>query len=119
MLSQPASNRFPIHPLDAATAVPGVTKSMKPFPDLRHPASTLLLTTDSPSGAKLTQCSRPSFSAMQQGKAGTALVYAVFDVLEIDGVPVVDLPLEERRARLEQLLDTTTKGAQQTFTTAP
>jgi bifunctional non-homologous end joining protein LigD len=48
---------------------------------------------------------RPSFSAMQQGKQGTPLVYAVFDVLEIDGVPVLDLPLTERRERLEQLLD--------------
>jgi bifunctional non-homologous end joining protein LigD len=48
---------------------------------------------------------RPSFSAMQQGKAGTQLVYEVFDVLEIDGVAVLDLPLTERRARLEALLD--------------
>ncbi len=56
---------------------------------------------------------RPSFSAMQQGKATTALVYAVFDVLEIDGVPLVDLPLRERHERLEQLLSTKTKGAQQ------
>jgi bifunctional non-homologous end joining protein LigD len=48
---------------------------------------------------------RPSFSAMQQGKPGTAIVYEVFDVLEIDGAPVLDLPLTERRARLEQLFD--------------
>src|SRR6185437_9166428 len=48
---------------------------------------------------------RPSFSAMQQGKRGTPLVYEVFDVLEIDGVPVLDLPLVERRERLEALLD--------------
>jgi bifunctional non-homologous end joining protein LigD len=47
---------------------------------------------------------RPSFSAMQQGKPGTPLVYEVFDVLEVDGEPVVDLPLTERRARLEALL---------------
>jgi len=53
---------------------------------------------------------RPSFSAMQQGKR--TLVYAVFDVLEVDGRPVVDLPLEERRARLGALLNTKTKGAQ-------
>jgi len=53
---------------------------------------------------------RPSFSAMQQGKR--TLVYAVFDVLEVDGVPVVDLPLEERRQRLDDLLDLKTKGAQ-------
>jgi bifunctional non-homologous end joining protein LigD len=53
---------------------------------------------------------RPSFSAMQQGKR--TLVYAVFDVLEVDGVPVVDLPLEERRERLDALLNVRTKGAQ-------
>jgi bifunctional non-homologous end joining protein LigD len=48
---------------------------------------------------------RPSFSAMQQGKAGTPLVYELFDVLEIDGVAIVDLPLTERRERLDALLD--------------
>jgi bifunctional non-homologous end joining protein LigD len=48
---------------------------------------------------------RPSFSAMQQGKAGTPIVYEAFDLLEVDGEPLVDLPLRERRARLEQLLD--------------
>src|SRR3954465_4353941 len=46
---------------------------------------------------------RASFSAMQQG--GTALVYYVFDVLEVEGVPLVDLTLRERRERLEKLLD--------------
>jgi bifunctional non-homologous end joining protein LigD len=48
---------------------------------------------------------RPSFSAMQQGKPGTPIVYEAFDVLEIDGEPLVDLPLSKRRARLEQLID--------------
>jgi bifunctional non-homologous end joining protein LigD len=48
---------------------------------------------------------RSSFSAMQQGKAGTPLVYYVFDVLEVDGEPLVDLPLVDRRKRLESLLD--------------
>jgi bifunctional non-homologous end joining protein LigD len=48
---------------------------------------------------------RPSFSAMQQGKPGTPMVYEVFDALEIDGVPIVDRPLEERRERLDALLD--------------
>jgi len=48
---------------------------------------------------------RSSFSAMQQGKPGTPLVYYVFDVLEVEGEPLVDLPLEERRERLEQLID--------------
>ena len=44
---------------------------------------------------------RPSFSAMQRGDPGTAIVYEVFDLLELDGEPVVDLPLTERRDRLE------------------
>jgi bifunctional non-homologous end joining protein LigD len=48
---------------------------------------------------------RPSFSAMQQAKSGTPILYFVFDLLEVEGEPIVDLPLEERRARLEKLLD--------------
>ena len=48
---------------------------------------------------------RPSFSAMQQGKPGTPIVYEVFDVLELDGEAVVDRPLTERRELLEGLLD--------------
>jgi bifunctional non-homologous end joining protein LigD len=46
---------------------------------------------------------RSSFSVMQQG-SGPLVVY-LFDVLEIDGEPVVDLPLVERRARLLKLID--------------
>ena len=46
---------------------------------------------------------RSSFSVMQQGSG--PLVYYVFDVLEIDGDPVVELPLTERRERLAGLLD--------------
>jgi bifunctional non-homologous end joining protein LigD len=53
----------------------------------------------------LDESGRASFSAMQQGKPGTPIVYYVFDVLEVEGEPVVDLPLVERRKRLEQLLD--------------
>jgi bifunctional non-homologous end joining protein LigD len=45
---------------------------------------------------------KASFSAMQQGS--TRLVYEVFDLLEVDGGPIVDLPLTERRARLEQVV---------------
>ena len=52
----------------------------------------------------LDETGRPSFSAMQQGKPGTPLVYEVFDVLEIDGEPLTGLPLTERRARLEELV---------------
>jgi bifunctional non-homologous end joining protein LigD len=45
---------------------------------------------------------RSSFSAMQRGS--TQLAYEVFDLLEADGEPLVDLPLTERRARLGKLL---------------
>ena len=45
---------------------------------------------------------RSSFSVMQQGSG--PLVYYVFDVLEADGEPLVDLPLRERRTRLAELL---------------
>ncbi len=48
---------------------------------------------------------RPSFAAMQQRKPETPVVYYVFDLLEVDGEPIIDLPLSERRARLEKLLD--------------
>jgi bifunctional non-homologous end joining protein LigD len=48
---------------------------------------------------------RPSFSAMQQGKPDTPIVYYVFDLLELDGEPLIELPFAERRARLEELLD--------------
>jgi bifunctional non-homologous end joining protein LigD len=48
---------------------------------------------------------RSSFSAMQQAAPGTPHVYYVFDVLELDGEPLIDLPLHERRKRLEQALD--------------
>jgi bifunctional non-homologous end joining protein LigD len=53
----------------------------------------------------LDETGRSSFSAMQQGKLGTPIVYYVFDVLEVEGEPLVDLPLVERRKRLEALLD--------------
>jgi bifunctional non-homologous end joining protein LigD len=53
----------------------------------------------------LDESGRSSFSAMQQGKAGTPIVYYAFDVLEVEGEQLVDLPLVERRKRLEALLD--------------
>jgi bifunctional non-homologous end joining protein LigD len=48
---------------------------------------------------------RSSFSAMQQGKAGTPIVYYVFDLLEVEGEPILDEPLTARHERLEKLLD--------------
>jgi bifunctional non-homologous end joining protein LigD len=53
--------------------------------------------------ARLDSNGRASFSELQRGTG--PLVYYVFDLLEADGVPLVDLPLEERRARLRKLLD--------------
>jgi bifunctional non-homologous end joining protein LigD len=53
----------------------------------------------------LDESGRSSFSAMQQAKPGTPIVDYVFDLLEVEGEPLVDLPLVERRKRLEQLLD--------------
>jgi bifunctional non-homologous end joining protein LigD len=55
---------------------------------------------------------RPSFSAMQQGKPGTAIVYEAFDLLELDGEPVVDRPLDERRRLLGELVDTSNRTVQ-------
>ena len=46
---------------------------------------------------------RASFSVMQQGSG--PLVLYVFDVLEVDGEPVTDLPLRERRERLEEVVN--------------
>jgi bifunctional non-homologous end joining protein LigD len=46
---------------------------------------------------------RASFSAMQQGSG--PLVLYVFDVLEVEGEPLIDLPFTERRKRLVALLD--------------
>ncbi|HWL32895.1 MAG TPA: DNA ligase D [Gaiellaceae bacterium] len=46
---------------------------------------------------------RASFSAMQQGSG--PLVLYLFDVLEIEGKPLLELPLTERHKRLEALLD--------------
>jgi bifunctional non-homologous end joining protein LigD len=46
---------------------------------------------------------RSSFSAMQQGTG--PLVLFVFDLLEVDGEPLLDRSLTERRERLEGLLD--------------
>jgi bifunctional non-homologous end joining protein LigD len=46
---------------------------------------------------------RTSFSELQQGSG--PLVFYAFDLLELDGEPRVDLPLSERKAQLQKLLD--------------
>src|SRR5581483_5137487 len=48
---------------------------------------------------------RPSFSAMQQGGPEAPLRYEVFDLLELEGEQLLELPLTERRRRLEAILD--------------
>jgi bifunctional non-homologous end joining protein LigD len=45
---------------------------------------------------------RPSFSALQDGSG--ALAYFAFDLLEQDGESLVDLPIEERRERLAEVI---------------
>ena len=55
---------------------------------------------------------RATFSAMQQGKQGTTYVYVAFDALEVEGEPLVGLPLTERRERLARLVDKRRGGVQ-------
>jgi bifunctional non-homologous end joining protein LigD len=55
---------------------------------------------------------RATFSAMQQGKEGTVYLYVAFDVLEVEGEPLVDLPLIERRERLAAIVDRRPGGVQ-------
>ena len=50
---------------------------------------------------------RPRFELVQQSGAGSTreAVLQIFDVLQIDGVDVIDLPYEARRRLLEQLVE--------------
>ncbi|MCS7006611.1 MAG: hypothetical protein NZL88_03545, partial [Gaiellaceae bacterium] len=45
---------------------------------------------------------RSRFGLLQRGEG--ALVFVAFDVLEVDGEPLLDLPLRDRRARLEVMV---------------
>jgi len=51
---------------------------------------------------------RSSFEALQQAIAGTTsrapLVYIVFDLLRVNGASTIDLPLQERKARLQSIV---------------
>jgi bifunctional non-homologous end joining protein LigD len=53
---------------------------------------------------------KTSFSELQQGSG--PLVYYAFDLLELDGEPLVDLPLTERKERLRKLLYGRVKSVQ-------
>ena len=50
--------------------------------------------------ARIDTTGRTSFSELQQGSG--QLVYYAFDLLELDGRPLVDLPLHERKDRLRE-----------------
>jgi bifunctional non-homologous end joining protein LigD len=83
---------------DLTGRFPGVAKAIESA--VRTPDCVL----DGEVGA-LDEDGRMTFSAMQQGKQGTSYVYVAFDLLEVDGEPLIDRPLTERRERLVGLLD--------------
>ena len=64
--------------------------------------------------AMLMSDGRSSFEALQQAIAGTTsrapLVYIVFDLLRLNGASLVDLPLEERKTRLQALVGSGKRG---------
>jgi bifunctional non-homologous end joining protein LigD len=78
----------------------------KRFPDV---AKALVKAVRSPNAvvdgevARIDASGRTSFSELQQGSG--QLVYYAFDLLELDGKPLVDLPLSERKAQLRRLVD--------------
>ncbi|MDQ3823130.1 MAG: DNA ligase D, partial [Actinomycetota bacterium] len=90
---------------DLTGRFPGVGKAIERA--VRSPECVL----DGEVGA-LDENGRMTFSAMQQGKSGTSYVYVAFDVLEIDGRPLVDRPLTERREALGGLLDGRNRAVQ-------
>jgi bifunctional non-homologous end joining protein LigD len=90
---------------DLTGRFPGVGKAIEKA--VRTPECVL----DGEVGA-LDEDGRMTFSAMQQGRSGTSYVYVAFDVLEVDGQPLLDRPLTERRERLEQVLDRRNRAVQ-------
>lgn len=80
------------------------------FPDV---AKALVKAVKSPNAVvdgevtRVDESGRASFSELQQGSG--ALVYYAFDLLELDGRPWIDEPLEERKERLRALLDARVK----------
>jgi bifunctional non-homologous end joining protein LigD len=76
------------------------------FPDVARAAEHAVRSADAVLDAEicaLDERGRSKFSLLQQGEGTLALV--VFDVLEVDGEPLFELPLSERRKRLERLVD--------------
>ncbi len=76
------------------------------FPDVARAAEHAVRSADAVLDAEicaLDERGRSKFSLLQQGEGTLALV--VFDVLEVDGEPLFELRLSERRKRLERLVD--------------
>jgi bifunctional non-homologous end joining protein LigD len=76
------------------------------FASVAHSAKLGLRTADAVLDGEicaLDEQGRSRFGLLQEG-AGT-LVLVLFDALEVDSEPLVDLPLADRRRRLEQLVD--------------
>jgi bifunctional non-homologous end joining protein LigD len=76
------------------------------FGDLARRATLAIRTADAVLDGeicRLDEQGRSSFSLLQEGRG--ALVLVLFDLLELDSEPLVDLPLVERRKRLEGVVD--------------
>jgi bifunctional non-homologous end joining protein LigD len=76
------------------------------FPDVARAVEHAVRSADAVLDAEicaLDEQGRSRFSLLQQGEGTRALV--VFDVLEVDGEPLFELPLSERRKWLERLVD--------------
>lgn len=79
------------------------------FPEVREAAARLPVRRAFLDGeiAVLLPDGRTSFQALQNAFSGASrdnLIYFVFDLLHLDGEDIARLPLEERKARLQQLL---------------
>jgi bifunctional non-homologous end joining protein LigD len=53
----------------------------------------------------LDEAGRPSFQALQHASQARRIVYYAFDLLHLNGVDLVDMPLAERRAKLPKVLE--------------
>ena len=76
------------------------------FPELARALPLVVRTPDAVVDGELcslTAAGRSSFESLQRGDGAVVLV--AFDLLELDGVPLVGLPLVERRRRLEEVVD--------------
>ncbi len=81
------------------------------FPDVARAARLGIRTADAVLDGEicaLDERGRSSFSLLQQGEGTLALV--LFDLLELDSEPLIGLPLEERRRRLGDVVNSSIGG---------